>query len=68
MTYRLRRCPLCNKRFMRLLSLMDHMIIRHSKNFDPELLDRWNKMRFGKRLNFFRHSTNEELKLRWRNA
>ena len=53
---------------MRLLSLMDHMIIRHSKNFDPELLDRWNKMRFGKRLNFFRHSTNEELKLRWRNA
>jgi len=33
---------------MRLLSLMDHMIIRHSKNFDPELLNKWNKLRFWK--------------------
>jgi len=33
---------------MRLLSLMDHMIIRHGKNLDPELLNKWNRLRFWK--------------------
>lgn len=25
-------CPFCGKRFMRLKSLLDHMVLRHSQN------------------------------------
>jgi hypothetical protein len=39
MTYRLRRCAFCGKRFMRFKSLIDHMIIRHSNS--EELKLRW---------------------------
>jgi hypothetical protein len=30
--YKKQNCPFCNKRFMRMKSLLDHMVLRHSQN------------------------------------
>jgi hypothetical protein len=32
MAYKKVNCPFCKRRFMRLKSLIDHAVVRHSKN------------------------------------
>tara|TARA_R110002020_G_C15821543_1_gene733198 strand:- start:164 stop:367 length:204 start_codon:yes stop_codon:yes gene_type:complete len=41
MTWKKRKCPFCEKSFMRLRTLIDHAVIMHSKNIT--WINTWNK-------------------------
>ena len=41
MAYKKRNCPFCKRRFMRLKSLIDHAVLKHSKNIT--FVNVWNE-------------------------
>jgi len=43
MTWKKTRCPFCSRRFMRIPSLVDHMVLKHTTRMD--LIERYLKLR-----------------------